>query len=120
VRWNALIVCDPMAPPRGRAPQPRELSEGAQMVANRLRKNLKKFKSWRAREASPASAPMTPTCRNTRPPSTSTRKTAASRTFLHVQEYAAPAAIRPGRARRRGDLLAAAREVFGVPPSRSR
>ena len=46
----ALIVCDPIAVP-GRDPaQPRELSEGAQMVANRLRKNLKKFKSWRARE----------------------------------------------------------------------
>jgi 23S rRNA (guanine2445-N2)-methyltransferase / 23S rRNA (guanine2069-N7)-methyltransferase len=74
----ALIVCDPIAVP-GRDPaQPRELSEGAQMVANRLRKNLKKFKSWRARETSPASAPTTPTCRSTRPPSTSTRKTVAS------------------------------------------
>src|SRR3546814_4301637 len=30
--------------------QPRALSEGAQMLANRLRKNLRNIKSWRARE----------------------------------------------------------------------
>ncbi|MET0289864.1 MAG: THUMP domain-containing protein, partial [Pseudoxanthomonas sp.] len=42
----ALIVCDPIAPPQRPASEPRALSEGAQMVANRLRKNQRKFKSW--------------------------------------------------------------------------
>ena len=38
------------------------------------------------------------------------------RTFLHVQEYAAPATIPEHDVRRRfSELLAATREVFGVP-----
>ena len=47
----------------------------------------------------------------------STRNGGKRRTFLHVQEYAAPAAIPENDVRRRrNELLAAAREVFGVPP----
>ncbi|MBI0385539.1 hypothetical protein JBE27_57040, partial [Streptomyces albiflaviniger] len=90
----ALIVCDPIAVP-GRDPaQPRELSEGAQMVANRLRKNLKKFKSWRAREditcfrAYDADLPEYAAAIDVYEEDGGKR-----RTFLHVQEYAAPAAI---------------------------
>lgn len=114
----ALIVCDPIAVP-GRDPaQPRELSEGAQMVANRLRKNLKKFKSWRAREhitcfrAYDADLPEYAAAIDVYEEDGGKR-----RTFLHVQEYAAPAAIPENDVRRRrNELLAAAREVFGVPP----
>ncbi len=114
----ALIVCDPIAVP-GRDPaQPRELSEGAQMVANRLRKNLKKFKSWRAREditcfrAYDADLPEYAAAIDVYEEDGGQR-----RTFLHVQEYAAPAAIPENDVRRRrNELLAAAREVFGVPP----
>lgn len=40
----ALIVCDPVALPMRASTEPRALSDGAQMVANRLRKNLKKLK----------------------------------------------------------------------------
>ena len=46
----ALIVCDPVATPAREPREARPLSDGAQMVANRLRKNLKKFKGWRTRE----------------------------------------------------------------------
>src|SRR5688572_14322386 len=41
-----LIVCEPVAPPqRERSEQAQALSEGAQMVANRVRKNLRKLKT---------------------------------------------------------------------------
>ncbi len=113
----ALIVCDPVAVPQREDAQPRELSEGAQMVANRLRKNLKKFKSWRAREdvtcyrAYDADLPEYAAAIDVYQ-----EDGGKGRTFLHVQEYAAPAAIPDVDVRRRrNELLAAAREVFGVP-----
>src|SRR3546814_7153947 len=46
----SLVVCDPVRPAVRDDAQPRALSEGAQMLANRLRKNLRNIKSWRARE----------------------------------------------------------------------
>src|SRR3546814_3000855 len=46
----SLVVCDPVRPAVRDDAQPRALSEGAQMLANRLRKNLRNLKSWRARE----------------------------------------------------------------------
>ena len=114
----ALIVCDPIAvPQRENAGQPRELSEGAQMVANRLRKNIKKFKTWRTRESI--------TCYRVYDADLPEYAAAidvyeedggARRTFLHVQEYAAPATIPDVDVRRRrNELLSAAREVFQVP-----
>lgn len=116
-----LIVADPVAPPqRERAEQPQALSEGAQMVANRLRKNLRKLKSWREREgvhcfrAYDADIPEYAAALDvyeTEEP--------LSRTFLHVQEYAAPAEIPQDVQRRRlNEVLAAAREVFDVPRER--
>ena len=116
----ALIVCDPVAPPAREPAAPRALGEGAQMVANRLRKNLQKLKKWREREAV--------TCFRAYDADLPEYAAAidvyledggAARTFLHVQEYAAPASIDQDAARRRlGDLLAAAREVFAVPAER--
>src|SRR3546814_224318 len=46
----SLVVCDPVRAAVRDDAQPRALSEGAQMLANRLRKNLRNIKSWRARE----------------------------------------------------------------------
>src|SRR3546814_14570251 len=46
----SLVVCDPVRPAVRDDAQPRALSEGAQMLANRLRKNLRNRKSWRTRE----------------------------------------------------------------------
>ncbi|GAB2500515.1 bifunctional 23S rRNA (guanine(2069)-N(7))-methyltransferase RlmK/23S rRNA (guanine(2445)-N(2))-methyltransferase RlmL [Pseudoxanthomonas sangjuensis] len=116
----ALIVCDPVASPARADAAPRELSEGAQMVANRLRKNLKKLKSWRGREgvtcyrAYDADLPEYAAAIDVY-----AEDGGEGRTFLHVQEYAAPASIPEADVRRRfGELLAAAREVFEVPKER--
>ncbi|GAA5079937.1 bifunctional 23S rRNA (guanine(2069)-N(7))-methyltransferase RlmK/23S rRNA (guanine(2445)-N(2))-methyltransferase RlmL [Lysobacter panacisoli] len=117
-----LIVCDPVAPPQRKRvdedgnEQAPTLSEGAQMVVNRLRKNLRKLKSWREREhitcyrAYDADLPEYAAAIDVY-----TTDEATPRTFLHVQEYAAPAEIPEAVQRRRlNELLAAAREVFGV------
>jgi 23S rRNA (guanine2445-N2)-methyltransferase / 23S rRNA (guanine2069-N7)-methyltransferase len=114
----ALIVCDPIAVPRRESDgQPRELSEGAQMVANRLRKNVKKFKNWLSREqiscyrVYDADLPEYAAAIDVYQEDGGQR-----RTFLHVQEYAAPAEIPDVDVRRRrNELLSAAREVFQVP-----
>ena len=113
-----LIACNPVAPPqRRRSDAPPALSEGATMVANRLRRNLRKLKAWREREgvacfrAYDADLPEYAAAVDVY-----TTDEIAPRTFLHVQEYAAPADIPEDVQRRRlGDLLAAVREVFDVP-----
>nr|WP_269450840.1 bifunctional 23S rRNA (guanine(2069)-N(7))-methyltransferase RlmK/23S rRNA (guanine(2445)-N(2))-methyltransferase RlmL [Stenotrophomonas sp. MMGLT7] len=112
-----LIVCDPIAVPQREAAAPRALGEGAQMVANRLRKNLQKTKKWRAREgvecfrAYDADLPEYAAAIDVYQEADGAR-----RLFLHVQEYAAPATIPEADVRRRrNELLAAAREVFQVP-----
>ena len=114
----SLIVCDPVRPaPRDDA---RALSEGAQMLANRLRKNLRNLKSWRAREgvdcfrAYDADLPEYAAAIDVY-----TEADDPDALWLHVQEYAAPANIPEADVRRRfGEVLAAAREVFGVPRER--
>ncbi|BCT91281.1 ribosomal RNA large subunit methyltransferase K/L [Lysobacter helvus] len=115
-----LIVCDPVAPPQRAADAPAPvLSEGAQMVANRLRKNLKKLKAWREREnvdcyrAYDADLPEYAAAIDVYTEADSRNA------WLHVQEYAAPAEIPEATTRKRlNDLLAAAREVFGIPKDR--
>jgi 23S rRNA (guanine2445-N2)-methyltransferase / 23S rRNA (guanine2069-N7)-methyltransferase len=115
-----LIVVDPIGPPqRERVETQAVLSEGAQMVANRLRKNLKKLKSWRERDgvscfrAYDADLPEYAAAIDvyaTDPDGD---------LWLHVQEYAAPAEIPEGDTRRRlHELLAAARDVFALPAER--
>jgi 23S rRNA (guanine2445-N2)-methyltransferase / 23S rRNA (guanine2069-N7)-methyltransferase len=118
-----LIVCDPVAPPQLRrtdesgAEVAPTLSEGAQMVANRLRRNQRKLKHWREYEgvtcyrAYDADLPEYSAAIDVY-----TTAETMPRTFLHVQEYAAPADIPENIQRRRlNELLAAAREVFAVP-----
>ena len=113
----ALIVCDPVGLPKQASAVPRELSEGATMVANRLRKNLRKFKAWRTRDAVScfrvydADLPEYAAAIDVY-----TEDGGDARTFLHVQEYAAPEEIpEVDVRRRRNELLAAAREVFALP-----
>lgn len=122
----ALIVVDPIRSARDIArdtavadgtAEARPLSEGAQMVANRLRKNLRKLKAWREREqvtcyrAYDADLPEYAAAIDVY-----TTDEPTPRTFLHVQEYAAPATIpEPVQRRRLNELLAAARDVFAVP-----
>ncbi|MFC4727230.1 bifunctional 23S rRNA (guanine(2069)-N(7))-methyltransferase RlmK/23S rRNA (guanine(2445)-N(2))-methyltransferase RlmL [Coralloluteibacterium thermophilus] len=112
-----LIVADPVRPP-ARAPRPEApLGDGAQMVANRLRKTLRASKAWREREgvtcwrAYDADLPEYAAAVDVY-----TEDGGAGRVFAHVQEYAAPAQIPEETTRRRlGELVAAVRDVFGIP-----
>ena len=113
----SLIVCDPVAPPQ-RESAPRELSDGARMVANRLRKNLDRLARWRQQEgvacfrAYDADIPEH-AC------AVDAYTSVDGDTWLHVQEYAAPAEIPEATTRKRlNELLSAAREVFAVPRER--
>ena len=119
----ALIVCDPIAPPARERPvdaAPIALSEGATMVANRLRKTLKASKTWREREgircwrAYDADIPEYAAAIDVY-----TDDDDDGARWLHVQEYAAPADIPEDIARGRfRDLLAGAREACDVPRER--
>ncbi|QDW66199.1 bifunctional 23S rRNA (guanine(2069)-N(7))-methyltransferase RlmK/23S rRNA (guanine(2445)-N(2))-methyltransferase RlmL [Luteimonas granuli] len=116
----ALLVVDPVQPPLREDAGPRPLSPGAQMLANRLRKNLRASKSWRAREGIgcyrtyDADLPEYAAAIDVY-----TEADDPDAIWLHVQEYAAPADIPDADVRRRfGEVLAAAREVFGVPRER--
>jgi 23S rRNA (guanine2445-N2)-methyltransferase / 23S rRNA (guanine2069-N7)-methyltransferase len=116
-----LLVADPVAPSqRERTDAPVALNEGATMVANRLRRNLRTAKAWREREgvscfrAYDADIPEYAAAIDVY-----TEADDPARQWLHVQEYAAPADIPEAVARRRlGDLLAAARDVFALPRER--
>ena len=95
--------------------EPRALPEGAQMVANRLRKNLDKLARWRQQEqvscyrAYDADIPEY-AC------AVDVYTTINDDIWLHVQEYAAPAEIPEATTRKRlNDLLLAVREVFALP-----
>lgn len=115
---TVLLTVDPIGPAERVAPaEAVVLSPGAEMVANRLRKNLRKLKAWREREgvtcfrAYDADLPEYSAAIDVY-----TTDEREPRTFLHVQEYAAPADIpEADTRRRRNELLSAAREVFAVP-----
>ncbi|WP_240125976.1 bifunctional 23S rRNA (guanine(2069)-N(7))-methyltransferase RlmK/23S rRNA (guanine(2445)-N(2))-methyltransferase RlmL [Thermomonas alba] len=123
----SLIAVDPIAPPqregtekraRPEGASPGGISPGAQMVANRLRKNLDKLARWRQQEqvscfrAYDADIPEY-AC------AVDVYTTVGGETWLHVQEYAAPPEIPEAVTRRRlSELLLAVREVFGVPRER--
>jgi len=90
----------------------RPLGEGAQMVANRLRKNLKKLHKWCAQEAISCyrvyDADM-PEYSAVIDVYTSTRQEC----YLHVQEYAPPKSIdEEDAARRFNELIHACAQVF--------
>lgn len=118
----ALIVCDPIRPPQRELPADvptPALGEGAQMVSNRVRKNLKAGKAWRTREGV--------TCYRVYDADIPEYAAAidvyigeaTGELWLHVQEYAAPAEIPEAVARKRlQELLAGARDAFAVPRER--
>lgn len=149
--YNGALKCellriDRIAPPRTDAPAPRVLSDGAQMVANRLRKNIRTLKSWREREgvncyrvydadlpeyaaaidvyvgrAEPSEAAATREARRAPWSNAAGTRVAdhAGDVWLHVQEYLAPAAIPEDVARERlQDLVQAALQVFDLPRDR--
>ncbi len=115
-----LIACDPVQPAARPAKPPAELGEGATMVANRVRKNIRKFKNWRGREGVDcyrvydADLPEYAAAVDVYQEAEGER-----RIHLHVQEYAAPAEIPEADVRRRfGELLQALHAVFDVPKER--
>ena len=122
----SLIVCDPVRPPqRAVGETPEALGEGATMVANRLRKNLRKFKTWREREGVScyrvydADLPEYAAAIDVYIQSEADITAEGTPLWLHVQEYAAPAEIPEAVTRRRfGDVLSAARDVFRIPRER--
>ena len=119
----ALIVCDPIATAVRAQPaseaQPQTLSDGAMMVANRLRKNLKKLKPWLQREAVSCYRAYDADLPEYAAAIDVYSTEPNGEIWLHVQEYAAPAEIPEATTRHRlNELLAAAREVFDLPKER--
>jgi len=89
-----------------------ELSEGAKMFANRLKKNRKALKKWRKKHGI--------TCYRVYDadmPEYSAAIDVYEDTYLHVQEYAPPKTIPEKDARRRlNELLTPLPLIFGIKP----
>jgi len=87
------------------------ITAGAQMFANRLRKNLKRLRSWAAREEVH--------CFRVYDADLPEYNVAIDlyEDWAHVQEYAPPATVDPVKARRRlKEVLSVIPEVLSVPP----
>lgn len=128
--YNGALACellriDEIRPQASRPYQPRSLSEGAQMVANRLQKNLRRLKKWREREGVTcyrlydADLPEYAAAIDVYHGVAEETPEAAPETWLHIQEYLAPAAIPEATTRQRlADLVHAAMAVFELPRDR--
>ncbi|MDH0622556.1 bifunctional 23S rRNA (guanine(2069)-N(7))-methyltransferase RlmK/23S rRNA (guanine(2445)-N(2))-methyltransferase RlmL [Pseudomonas chengduensis] len=95
------------------APQQARLSEGGQMFANRLQKNLKQLGKWARREGVE--------CYRLYDADMPEYAVAVDlyRDYVHVQEYAAPRSIDPDKAQARLlDALAAIPQALGVAQNR--
>jgi 23S rRNA (guanine2445-N2)-methyltransferase / 23S rRNA (guanine2069-N7)-methyltransferase len=118
----ALFDVRPPAPPRAPAP----LSAGAEMVANRIRKNLRNLRKQLAREGVtcfraydadlPEYAAAIDVYRGWPETAPAVGDDATAQTWLHVQEYAPPASVDADAALTRWrDLQRAARAAFDIP-----
>ena len=99
--------------PVNEAPQQARLSEGGQMFANRLQKNLKQLGKWARREGVE--------CYRLYDADMPEYALAVDlyRDWVHVQEYAAPRSVDPDKAQARLlDALAAIPQALGVAQSR--
>lgn len=120
-----LLRIERIEPPRAESFQPRALSDGAQMVANRLRKNLRGLKKWREREGIAcyriydADLPEYAAAIDVYTGVPEETPDAPEQVWLHVQEYQAPATIPEETTRQRlTDLVFAAMDVFELPRAR--
>ncbi len=129
--YNGAIECSLLhfdIHPRSAQPTSKPLSEGAQMVANRLRKNLAKLRKWLQCEnihcfrVYDADLPEYSAAIDVYAGRVLDDQGIASgevQRWLHIQEYQAPATVDPLKARQRfGDLLHAAGEALEVPRER--
>ncbi|MBK5009235.1 bifunctional 23S rRNA (guanine(2069)-N(7))-methyltransferase RlmK/23S rRNA (guanine(2445)-N(2))-methyltransferase RlmL [Pseudomonas sp. S60] len=104
------------APEHAQAPQasePARLSEGAQMFANRLQKNLRQLGKWARREQV--------SCYRLYDADMPEYALAVDlyEDWVHVQEYAAPKSVDPDKAQARLlDALAAIPQALGISPQR--
>ncbi|WP_445672873.1 bifunctional 23S rRNA (guanine(2069)-N(7))-methyltransferase RlmK/23S rRNA (guanine(2445)-N(2))-methyltransferase RlmL [Pseudomonas inefficax] len=95
------------------ASEPARLSEGAQMFANRLQKNLKQLGKWARREQVD--------CYRLYDADMPEYALAVDlyQDWVHVQEYAAPRSVDPDKAQARLlDALAAIPQALGIAPQR--
>ncbi|MCX7555408.1 bifunctional 23S rRNA (guanine(2069)-N(7))-methyltransferase RlmK/23S rRNA (guanine(2445)-N(2))-methyltransferase RlmL [Xanthomonadaceae bacterium JHOS43] len=120
-----LLRIERIEPPRERAFERQPLSEGAQMVANRLRKNLKALGKWREREGVScyrvydADLPEYAAAVDVYSGVPEEAPNSTPEVWLHVQEYQAPASIPEETTRQRlADLVRAAMDVFELPRAR--
>ena len=111
-------------PEKAAKPRALALSPGAEMVTNRLRKNLRKLKTWRTREqvtclrAYDADLPEYAAAIDVYEVVDGERPEDRG-LWLHVQEYQAPKTIPEEETRRRlGELVQAAMQVFELPRDR--
>ncbi|HET7930469.1 MAG TPA: bifunctional 23S rRNA (guanine(2069)-N(7))-methyltransferase RlmK/23S rRNA (guanine(2445)-N(2))-methyltransferase RlmL [Rhodanobacteraceae bacterium] len=118
-RLSVFAVRGQEMPPREAAP----LSAGAEMVVNRIRKNLRNLRKPLARDgvtcfrAYDADLPEYAAAIDVYVGAPESG--GESQTYLHVQEYAAPATVDAGAAQTRlRDLQRAACAAFGIPRSR--
>ena len=112
-----MLVCNPIDVPRKESAEPKLLSDGGLMVANRLQKNLKKFDKWAKQNGVScyrvydADLPEYAAAIDMYPEADGER-----RLFLHVQEYEAPSEIPEQDTQRRfRELLQAVEQVFALP-----
>jgi 23S rRNA (guanine2445-N2)-methyltransferase / 23S rRNA (guanine2069-N7)-methyltransferase len=112
-----LLLVDPLFVPKPERGEPKALTEGALMVANRLQKNLKKFSKWAKQgdihcyRVYDADLPEYAAAIDLYPEADGER-----RLFLHVQEYEAPSEIPEQTTQRRfNELLQAVESVFALP-----
>ncbi len=99
--------------PAAVASEPARLSEGAQMFANRLQKNLKQLGKWARREQVD--------CYRLYDADMPEYALAVDlyQDWVHVQEYAAPRSVDPDKAQARLlDALAAIPQALGIDPQR--
>ena len=93
------------------------LSEGAQMVANRLRKNVRALKSWREKNAVDCYRLYDADLPEYAAAIDIYHNLGDDRDYFHVQEYAAPKSVDPGKAQDRlNDLIHALVTTFGLAP----
>lgn len=112
-----LLLVDPIFVPKPERSEPKPLGDGAQMVANRLQKNLKKFGKWAKQNGVQcyrvydADLPEYAAAIDIYP-----EDDGENRVFLHVQEYEAPSEIPEQDTQRRfSELLQAVESVFALP-----
>lgn len=129
--FNGALACELLridqinAETTDRPHTPRALGAGAQMLANRLRKNLRHLKKWREREgitcfrAYDADLPEYAAAIDVYCGAPEETPDTPPQTWLHVQEYQAPASIPETVTQQRlDDLIQAAQDVFELPRAR--